>query len=57
MIDITFLPKNKTMAKPITYHVNETNNVIATYKAKQFFMKEHAFRYYNRVAITETRVL
>lgn len=59
MIDIIFLPKKRVPKniKPITYHVAEENNIIAVVKAKQVFMLEHKFRYYDKIAITETRVL
>ncbi len=59
MINITFLPKKRVPKniKPITYHVNEENNVIAATKAKQVFMLEHPYRYYDKIAISETRVL
>jgi len=57
MILITFLPKSKTMASPVTYYVNEFNGVIAAYKAKLVFMQEHPFRYYDKIDITQARVL
>lgn len=59
MKNITYLPKKRAPPnfKTVTYHVDEENNVIATSKANLVFVKEHDYRYYNRVVIVETRVL
>lgn len=59
MLNITFLPKDKVpySIKPITYHVDQENNVIAIAIAKATFIQEYKTQYYDKVAITETRVL
>ncbi len=60
LLDITFLPKKRSPRniKPITYHVDEENNVIAVAKAKLVFKLEHkCYNYYDKVAISETRIL
>ena len=57
MLKVTFSPKARTMAKPVSYLVNELNHVIAFYKAKQVFEREQKAHYYNRVNINQQRVL
>ena len=59
MLDITFIKKKRApnYFKPVTYHVDELNNVIAAVKAKNIFMLEHKYMNYDKIVITETRVI
>ena len=57
MLKVTFSPKARTKAKPVSYLVNELNQVIAFYKARQVFEREQKAHYYNRVDINKVRVL
>jgi hypothetical protein len=57
MLNVTFLPKKKTLAKPVSYLVDEVNATIAFYKAKQAFEREQKAQYYNVVNINKLRTL
>jgi hypothetical protein len=59
MLKVVFL-KNKrapSSMKNICYLVAQTNYTIAVSIAKEAFKNEHDYRYYDRVLITEPRVL
>lgn len=59
MLDITFLPKKRapTSIKAIIYHVNQENKEVAVEIAKAVMIKEHNIGYYDKIELTETRVL
>lgn len=59
LYDIVFLPRKKTMVKPVTYHVAASNNSKAVKIAMNTLKKEHNIKYYScdKIIIKETRVL
>ena len=61
MLNVTFLPKKYApkSIEPVTYHVNQWNNIAAELIARKVFKEEYGIKvdYYDAVAIAETRVL
>ena len=60
MKDVIFIPKKHAVnAKEVTYHVNCVCIIAAEEIATKAFIEEYGIKtqYYDRVVITETRVL
>ena len=59
MLKITFMPKRKTPTsiQPVSYLVGQYNNELAVQIATSVFVTEHKKQYYDKVVISEPRIL